>query len=74
MCHTMFSPRRLPENILHNKASLTQSLPARPPLAAAHEDARTQNLVGLRRGGLVPVRMLAVGADAVANLAAQGAF
>jgi hypothetical protein len=45
----------------------------RPPLAPAHEDAGTQHLVGLRRGGLVPVLILAVGADAVAKLHAQRA-
>jgi hypothetical protein len=32
-----------------------------------------QHLVGLSRGGLVPVRMLAVGVDAVAKLHAQRA-
>jgi hypothetical protein len=47
--------------------------PPRPPLAPAHEDAGAQHLVGLRGGGLVPVRVLAVGLDAVADLHAQRA-
>jgi hypothetical protein len=73
MHHTMLCPHLLTEESAHKKASLTQSRPARPPLAPAHEDARTQHLVGLRRWGLVPVRMLTVGADAVAKLHAQRA-
>jgi hypothetical protein len=54
--------------------SLAQSRPVNPPLAPADEDAGAQNLVGLGRGGLVPVRVLAVGPDAVAKLHAQRAL
>jgi hypothetical protein len=39
----------------------------------ADEDARAQHLVGLRRGGLVPGLVLAVGHDAVVHLHAQRA-
>jgi hypothetical protein len=75
MCITpMFPPNhRLTEESVHNKASLAQSRPANPPLAPADEDAGAQHLVGLRRWGLVPVRVLAVGVDAVAKLHAQRA-
>jgi hypothetical protein len=50
-----------------------QSRAANPPLAPAHEDAGAQHLVRLGGGSLVPVRVLAVCADAVAKLYGQRA-
>ena len=67
-------PHRQSTVTLSLKEGTLKSRAPRPPLAPAHEDARAQHLVRLRRGGLmVPVTMLAVGADAVAKLHAQRA-